>query len=40
MARAVNGNHRLAAAINVITTLAAVLTTNIGLLLLQWAGWV
>ena len=40
MARAVNGNHQLAAAIIVITTLAAVLTTNIGLLLLQWAGWI
>lgn len=40
MARAVNGNHRLAAAIIVITTLAAVVTINIGLLLLQWAGWI
>ena len=40
MARAVNGNYQLAAAIIVITTLAAVVTTNIGLLLLQWAGWV
>ncbi|MDT4874897.1 Membrane transport protein [compost metagenome] len=40
MARAVNGNYRLAAAIIVITTLAAVVTTNIGLLLLQWAGWI
>lgn len=40
MARAVNGNHRLAAAIIVITTLAAVLTINIGLLLLQWIGWI
>lgn len=40
MARAVNGNYRLAAAIIVITTLAAVVTTNVGLLLLQWAGWI
>ncbi|CAH0208348.1 MULTISPECIES: AEC family transporter [unclassified Pseudomonas] len=40
MARAVNGNYQLAAAIIVITTLAAVVTTNVGLLLLQWAGWV
>ncbi|MFC5693937.1 AEC family transporter [Pseudomonas sp. GCM10022186] len=38
MARAVNGNHELAAAIIVITTLAAVVTTNIGLFFLQWAG--
>lgn len=40
MARAMNGNYQLAAAIIVITTLAAVVTTNVGLLLLQWAGWV
>ncbi|SDH98875.1 hypothetical protein SAMN05216603_11848 [Pseudomonas benzenivorans] len=40
MARAVNGNHQLAAAIIVITTLGAVLTINIGLLLLQWVGWI
>lgn len=40
MARAVNGNYELAAVIIVITTLAAVVTTNIGLLLLQWAGWI
>ncbi|UCJ16902.1 AEC family transporter [Pseudomonas sp. MM211] len=40
MARAVNGNYQLAAAIIVITTLAAVITTNVGLLLLQWAGWI
>ncbi|WP_070884365.1 AEC family transporter [Pseudomonas sp. D1-3] len=40
MAKAVNGNYRLAAAIIVITTLAAVVSTNVGLLLLQWAGWV
>ncbi len=38
MARAVNGNHELAAAIIVITTLAAVVTTNIGLFFLQWVG--
>ncbi|MEX6502411.1 AEC family transporter [Pseudomonas zhanjiangensis] len=40
MARAVNGNHQLAAVIIVITTLAAVLSINLGLLLLQWAGWI
>ncbi|WP_342244186.1 AEC family transporter [Pseudomonas sp. OTU5201] len=40
MARAVNGNHELAAAIIVMTTLAAVVTTNIGLFLLQWTGWI
>ncbi len=40
MARAVGANHELAAAIIVITTLVAVITTNLGLLLLQWAGWI
>lgn len=40
MARAVNGNHQLAAAIIVITTLAGVVTINLGLFLLQWLGWV
>jgi malate permease and related proteins len=40
MARAVGANHELAAAIIVITTLVAVVTTNLGLLLLQWGGWV
>jgi hypothetical protein len=40
MARAVNGNHQLAAAIIVITTLVAAVTINIGLLMLQWAGWI
>jgi malate permease and related proteins len=39
MARAVGANHELAAAIIVITTLAAVVTTNLGLLMLQWGGW-
>ncbi|MDA7085194.1 AEC family transporter [Pseudomonas sp. SA3-5] len=39
MARAVNGNHQLAAAIIVITTLAAVVTINLGLFLLQGLGW-
>ncbi|UTW06745.1 AEC family transporter [Pseudomonas benzenivorans] len=39
MARAAGGNHQLAAAIIVITTLAGVLTINLGLLLLQWGGW-
>ncbi len=40
MARAVNGNHELAASIIVITTVAAALTTNIGIFLLQWGGWI
>ncbi|HUE92852.1 AEC family transporter [Pseudomonas sp.] len=40
MARAVGANHELAAAIIVITTLVAVVTTNLGLLLLQWGGWI
>ena len=39
MARAAGANHQLAAAIIVITTLAGVLTINLGLLLLQWGGW-
>jgi len=39
MARAANGNHELAASIVVITTLAAAVTTNIGIFLLQWGGW-
>ncbi|NBA97084.1 AEC family transporter [Pseudomonas sp. R5(2019)] len=40
MARSANGNHELAAAIIVITTLAAAVTTNIGIFLLQWGGWI
>ncbi|MCK9816398.1 AEC family transporter [Pseudomonas sp. MAFF 302046] len=40
MARAANGNHELAAAIIVITTLMAALTTNIGIFVLQWGGWI
>lgn len=40
MARAANGNHELAASIIVITTLAAAITTNIGIFLLQWGGWI
>ncbi len=40
MARAANGNHQLAAAIIVITTLMAAVTTNIGIFLLQWGGWI
>ncbi|MBB1520315.1 AEC family transporter [Aquipseudomonas guryensis] len=40
MAKASGGNHELAASIIVITTLAAVLSTNIGLFLLQWGGWI
>ncbi|PWB34935.1 AEC family transporter [Pseudomonas sp. SDI] len=40
MARASNGNHELAASIIVITTLLAAITTNIGIFLLQWGGWI
>lgn len=40
MARAVGANHELAAAIIVITTLLAVVTTNVGLFVLQWGGWI
>ncbi|OLF55877.1 AEC family transporter [Pseudomonas chlororaphis] len=40
MARAAEGNHELAAAIIVITTLMAAVTTNIGIFLLQWGGWI
>ncbi len=40
MARAANGNHELAASIIVITTLAAAVTTNIGIFILQWGGWI
>ncbi|MES2871665.1 MAG: AEC family transporter [Pseudomonadota bacterium] len=40
MARAANGNHELAAAIIVITTLMAAITTNIGVFILQWGGWI
>ncbi|CAD5107986.1 AEC family transporter [Zestomonas carbonaria] len=40
MARAAGGNAELAAAIIVITTLGAALTTNIGLFVLQWGGWI
>lgn len=40
MARAANGNHELAASIIVITTLAAAVTTNVGIFLLQWGGWI
>lgn len=40
MATAVGGNHQLAAAIIVLTTLATVVTTNLGLFVLQWAGWI
>ncbi|WP_433886230.1 AEC family transporter [Pseudomonas vranovensis] len=40
MARAANGNHELAASIIVITTLMAAITTNIGIFLLQWGGWI
>ncbi|QXI27709.1 AEC family transporter [Pseudomonas vanderleydeniana] len=40
MARTANGNHELAAAIIVITTLMAAVTTNIGIFVLQWGGWI
>ncbi len=40
MARAANGNHQLAAAIIVMTTVGAAITTNIGIFLLQWGGWI
>ena len=40
MARAAKGNHELAASIIVITTLMAAITTNIGIFLLQWGGWI
>jgi len=40
MARAANGNHELAASIIVITTLMAAITTNIGIFILQWGGWI
>jgi predicted permease len=40
MVRAANGNHELAAAIIVMTTLAAAVTTNIGIFILQWGGWI
>ncbi|GGK08209.1 AEC family transporter [Pseudomonas matsuisoli] len=40
MTRAYNGNDELAAAIIVVTTLMAVLTTNIGIIVLQWGEWI
>ena len=40
MARAAEGNHELAAAIIVITTLMAAVTTNIGIFVLQAGGWI
>ncbi|MFP3517476.1 AEC family transporter [Pseudomonas sp. SIMBA_077] len=40
MVRAANGNHELAASIIVITTLMAAITTNIGIFVLQWGGWI
>ena len=40
MAQAVKANAQLAAAIIVITTLAAAITINAGLLLLGWLGWI
>lgn len=40
MARAAGANHELAAAIIAISTLLAVFSTNLGLFLLQWGGWI
>lgn len=40
MAKAVGSNYQLAAAIIVMTTLMAVLSTNLGLFVLQWGGWI
>ena len=40
MAKAVGSNYQLAAAIIVITTLMAVISTNLGLFVLQWGGWI
>jgi predicted permease len=40
MARAAQGNHELAAAIIVMTTLMAAITTNVGIFVLQWGGWI
>lgn len=40
MAREVGANHELAAAIIVVSTLIAVVTINLGLLLMQAVGWV
>ncbi|AIG02954.1 transporter, auxin efflux carrier (AEC) family [Pseudomonas fluorescens] len=40
MARAAQGNYELAAAIIVITTLMAAVTTNIGIFVLQAGGWI
>lgn len=40
MAHAAQGNHQLAASIIVITTLMAAITTNIGIFVLQWGGWI
>ncbi|QLF94366.1 AEC family transporter [Pseudomonas sp. ABC1] len=40
MAKAIGSNHQLAAAIIAITTLMAVINTNLGLFVLQWGGWI
>lgn len=40
MARAANGNYRLAATIVVVTTITAIVTTNLGIFLLHWARWI
>ncbi|MCU1715624.1 AEC family transporter [Pseudomonas sp. 5P_3.1_Bac2] len=40
MAKAVGSNYQLAAAIIVLTTLLAAVSTNIGLIILQFGGWI
>ncbi|WXL26676.1 AEC family transporter [Ectopseudomonas mendocina] len=40
MAKAVGSNYQLAAAIIVLTTLLAAISTNLGLFILQWGGWI
>ncbi|TBV11107.1 AEC family transporter [Stutzerimonas kirkiae] len=40
MAKAVGSNHQLAAAVIAITTLMAVVNSNLGLFILQWGGWI
>lgn len=40
MVKAIDGNHQLAAVIIVLTTLGSVVSINLGLLALQWLGWI
>lgn len=40
MVKAIEGNHQLAAVIIVLTTLGSVVSINLGLLVLQWLGWI